>query len=558
MNYNTKPDHKKSIMWFHILVGLLMVYLGAEYHDAYGSCMNGYYLLLHLYLVYCLTLLSFFVFKDWARTICLICVSIICLSESLIGLKQILGFQTSNNYLFAVTGSFQNPGPYGGFMVVCISILWAYCVKERLDYKRTVRTKLLFYMSLIAAISGTIIFPLSHSRSSVLALGFSALLFVIGNEYIKQRIKRIHVKNGILLIVGLIVLIVGAYNLKKPSADGRFYIDRISLKAMSSGGMRGVGTGHFGGAYGDTQALEFKELIDERGKDNLDWTVIPEHERLIADCPDNSFNEYLNLGVEEGPIVMSFLIILLIVAITISYKRGTIWCYGLTALAVFACFSYPFHIRQFQIMLVILMGACISDGLFPVKDRTWIASIIPNAAIVVALLAMAPNLKDLKKYKEIDKAWRQVQFWNNNDYFDYVVEDCEDLFPYLRNDYNYLFIYGKSLNKIGDYEKSDHILKMGADISSDPMFWNIMGNNSLALGRYREAEERYIHAFLMVPNRLYPLCLLTKLYYAEGDFERARKMEKMVMEFKPKVESSTTRELRNEIADLISGMPEGF
>ena len=123
----------------------------------------------------------------------------------------------------------------------------------------------------------------------------------------------------------------------------------------------------------------------------------------------------------------------------------------------------------------------------------------------------------------------------------------------LEDNLQFLFAYGQSLNKTGQYEKSDSILKLGAEISSDPMFWNVMGNNSLALGRYREAEERYKHAFYMVPNRLYPLTLLAKLYHAEGDTVRFLDMAEKVETFVPKIENANTKRLREEIRDIKAG-----
>ncbi|MCQ2110293.1 MAG: hypothetical protein MJY79_02210 [Bacteroidaceae bacterium] len=100
---------------------------------------------------------------------------------------------------------------------------------------------------------------------------------------------------------------------------------------------------------------------------------------------------------------------------------------------------------------------------------------------------------------------------------------------------------------------SDSVLELGTQISSSPMFWNVMGKNSIALGRYREAEERYKHAFYMVPNRLYPLTLLAKLYHAEGDTVRFLDMAEKVETFVPKIENANTKRLREEIRDIKAG-----
>ena len=58
---------------------------------------------------------------------------------------------------------------------------------------------------------------------------------------------------------------------------------------------------------------------------------------------------------------------------------------------------------------------------------------------------------------------------------------------------------------------------------------------------------------LVVPNRLYPLFLLAKLYYIEGDTARFLDMTDRVESFIPKVESVNTERLREEIVKLKEG-----
>lgn len=157
-------------------------------------------------------------------------------------------------------------------------------------------------------------------------------------------------------------------------------------------------------------------------------------------------------------------------------------------------------------------------------------------------------------FKNDDFEWKGSLRWYRGGYFHYFVEDCDSMSIHNAEDMLHeeqlLFNYGHSLFLIGDYNRSDSILRLGTKISSDPMFWNILGNNSLAMGNFREAEACYKHAFYMVPNRLYPLNLLAKLYYEEGDTLRFLEMAEIVESFKPKVESVSTEELRLEIRDL--------
>ena len=251
-------------------------------------------------------------------------------------------------------------------------------------------------------------------------------------------------------------------------------------------------------------------------------------------------------GVEAGPIAMLLFIVLILYAIIVSYKQGTIWCYGMIAFAVFAMFSYPLHIIQFQILFPIILAACASSG----KSTTLTGKLIMTAFIIVLSVVLIGKIPEMKRHKQAEYAWKKAERWHTMEYYEYVVEDCTPLLEDMKYDYRFLFAYGQSLNKTGKYEKSDSILMLGAKISSDPMFWNVMGNNSLALGKYREAEECYKHAFYLAPNRLYPLTLLAKLYHDEGDTIRFLDMAKKVESFIPKVESVNTERLRSEIAEI--------
>ena len=483
--------------------------------------------------------------------------------ELLYGLSQLCGLLPSNHSLYSLTGSFDNPGPYGGFLAVCTSILTAYYVKHINDQKCNSISKLLYWSTSIIAIVAFIILPSTQSRSAILALGCGMILLVFGTERIRVKIKPFLKRYGLWLTLGLAIIGTSAYLFKKPSADGRLFMDKICIKAMCENGWKGAGIGHFGGAYGKAQASYFKKQIEENGKDDLDWRAINEHDRMTADCPDNAFNEYLFIGVEAGPIAMLLFIGIVVSSIIISFKRGTIWCYGLTTFAVFALFSYPLHVKQFQLLFPILLAACVSDrqqnaqkqkgdkeeSLF--KNKYNLVGIVTMIAILMTLSSIIIlKLPEAKLYKQAEAAWKKAERWHKMEYYEYVVEDCDTLFPYMKHDYRFLFAYGQSLNKTGNYEKSDSILRMGTEISSDPMFWNVMGNNSLALGNFREAEDRYKHAFYMVPNRLYPLYLLAKLYHTEGSDEDFLFMAEKIGSFKPKVESGNTERIRLEIMDM--------
>lgn len=560
-----KPQkHIPSTITHNLLSSMFAIYIIAITKPSFFGigwdlCLYPYFLFLFAYIV---VRILFSLSMKWAFAIVWIFIIFLCTKEMYLGVCQLLGLRSSNHSLYAITGSFQNPGPYGGFLAICISLLTAYHVKYNNQTQKHI-SKLLYWGASTIAIVALIILPSTQSRSAILALGCGMILLAFGTERIRVKIKPFLKRYGLWLTLGLAIIGAGAYLFKKPSADGRLFMDKICIKAMCENGWKGAGIGHFGGAYGKAQASYFKKQIEEKGKDDLDWRAINEHDRMTADCPDNAFNEYLFIGVEAGPITMLLFIGIIISAIIISFKRGTIWCYGMTAFAVFALFSYPLHVKQFQIIFPIILAACVSDRQQNAEDQSGdkeeslfknkynLAGII---TMVVFLLSLSTfiivKLPEVRLYKQAETAWKKAERWHNMEYYEYVVEDCDTLFPYMKNDYRFLFAYGQSLNKTGNYEKSDSILRMGTEISSDPMFWNVMGNNSLALGKYREAEDRYKHAFYMVPNRLYPLYLLAKLYHIEDDTTQFSYMVNRIELFKPKVKSAHTEHLLFEITEI--------
>ena len=487
-------------------------------------------------------------YSYWSKVSDYILLSIVVLffaKDVGLGVIQLLGYSKSVHVLKLITGSFDNPGPYGGFLAICISLLVAYCTKSKFSNPpKTLYDRIMKWIAESIVFVSIVLLPSTQSRAAVLSLGCSIIALIISIEKYRLLLK----KNLVWFILFVLLAGIGAYQFKKPSADGRMFINRISLNIMKENGLKGVGMGKYAGYYSEYQARFFREKMQE-GKNDLDWTAIKEHDRITADCPDNAFNEYFQIGVEAGLFVMLLFIALILYAITVSYKQGTIWCYGMIAFAVFAMFSYPLHIIQFQIMFPILLAACTSSG----KSATLSGKLIMTTLLIALSVFLIINIPEMKRYRHAESAWNKAERWHTMEYYEYVVEDCTPLIEDMKYDFRFLFAYGQSLNKTGRYEKSDSILMLGANISSDPMFWNVMGNNSLALGKYREAEERYKHAFYMVPNRLYPLALLAKLYHTEGDTVRFLNMAEKVETFVPKKESVNTESLRNEIAEIKLG-----
>lgn len=368
---------------------------------------------------------------------------------------------------------------------------------------------------------------------------FAISFFLLAMKVV--RVKNIVRKYGAYIALAVILVGMGTYLVKKPSADGRLLMARVCISMIKNAGVTGCGLGSFEGRYGEAQAVYFSQFLSD-DSDLADIDRIPQKMRMVADCPNYAFNEYLQLGVECGPIVMALVIIIIVSGIIVSYRKDSIWCYPMIVIATFSCFSYPFEVDLLLLLFTVFWASNTSG-----KDYSGVDSFFYTLMIVILVCVYNSydrevETKDSKylpfRLEELCRNRKRLYFVSSSAIQDGLYDEFE------------LFAYGKFLNSQNQYVKSDSILALGIQISSDPMFWNVMGNNSLAQGKFREAEERYKHAFYMVPNRLYPLYLLAKLYYTEGDSARFLKMADLIETFEPKIESIKTERLRSEIREI--------
>ena len=376
--------------------------------------------------------------------------------ETGLGILQIIGVCASSHSNFIMTGSFDNPGPYGGFIAIMLAILGAYVLLNRNVDKWY--EKVLVILSMISCVLCIIVLPASMSRAAWLALGVAALVFGLMELSLADWLRK-HKRCAIIASVLVMMVMTGVFFLKKDSAIGRLHIWNIELRSIANEPWTGHGKGSVLGVYGDMQA----EYFAEKNR--------PEIIKKVAGCPEYAFNEYLKVGVEYGIPAMLAVIAVLIGSIHLLLKSHSPLAYGLIVFSVFAFFSYP--------------------------------------------------LSAVKIKSEAEKDWESVRYLSGMELYADAADEYAPLYENLKDNYRYLYDYGYALFKCGRYTESNKILKEGSKISSDPMFYNIMGRNNEALGFFREAESNYWHSHHMAPCRIYPLSLLMNLKIKIGSNQEA-------------------------------------
>lgn len=509
------------------------------------------------------TYLSFRVlFSSWRYAeIGLFVVLCVCGSfEAVTGIKQALGMQSSEHHLFGVTGTFFNPGPYSGYLAIIFAAAFGY-IALRYKYAsnlfarfknlkglsfRRVLWALCFVAATVTAVTILVILPSTMSRAALVAVVASVaaillserrMIFPHAIDYIRK-----HKKKCITIGMALVLLLgggaYGIYAVKKDSADGRLLMWKISVKVVLDNPLTGVGPGYFRGAYGDTQAEYFCSV--ERS----------ETEKKIAGSPEYGFNEYLQIGVETGMLGLVLFLVLVVTAFWRLFRNRSSYAFGLIALLVFAFFSYPFSILPLKVLLVLFLGAAGSQRTgrrLAKSGEMALVGIILAAGMVVALLLIKPFEDRIGAVKE----WRACRQWYSMEYYSYVLEDYPELFPLMKENPAFLFEYGRSLHMEREYQESLNILYLATSQSADPMIYNVIGNNHKMLNEYDLAAKAYSKAHYMVPHRVYPFYLQAKMYAEIGDAENAVYYSRRVLDMTPKIESPATREMRQEMEELL-------
>lgn len=423
--------------------------------------------------------------------------------ESIYGLTQVFGVNASRHAAFVLTGHFDNPGPYGGFIAITMSVSAAYLLKYRCCRKGWYR-ETLFILAALSFVLGILVLPASMSRTAWLALFLSVVILIASDKKIMHNLRQW--KKWLMPSFVFLALVFGVmvFCIKPDSAIGRLHIWRIELLSMIHNPM-GTGVGTALGTYGKEQELFFREYLG----------TVSDRVVRVAGCPEYPFNEFLGIGMEYGWMGMLCFVSLVLAVLFILHKRRSVLEAGLIAWCVFAMASYPLSVPQTSILFLFFVAAAIPQRKVPFLVNV----ILISCAVVIVSLSI---------------------FWGW--YKDFRIID--------RGLYRDLYKQGYSFYQDGEYAKSIEILERGAAISSDPVFHVVIGRCHEALGEYDVAEKEYIKAYYMVPCRIYPLVRLMRLKLKEGDYSQAMEVCQKIISIPVVEKHNTMMQLHEEVVTV--------
>lgn len=466
--------------------------------------------------------------------------------EAVIGLGQLYGFFPSGHYLFKTTGTFLNPGPYGGFIALMFPLTLHYWLYFRK------RKKILRYVFLSIGMVCLLVFPATLSRTAWGAAAIGCMLVAIYETGITDKLKDLYQKyrkRAVLCIVLFCLLsggvIYGIYQFKKDSANGRLFIWKITALAIQNTSLKGVGLGGFPAAYAQSQINYFKEK---------EASAIEKH---VAGSPEYAFNEYLRIFLEQGIAggILFLFLTSLIIRRGIKNKHtgaaGSFLC-----LSVFAIASYPYYLWEFLVVWVLLATICVSQTKPPSSEssKNRRISIFTLFAVFILIASLSICVAQWYFYHRASKEWEKIRPFYTMKAYSKIIDDYIRLYPQLNHDPKFVFEYAVTLNAEKRHEQADSILSRGLQISCDPMFYNVKGRNYHEMGAYRKAEACYMNATYLIPERIYPYYLLTKLYADSAAGYPAEKMQwaaSIVLKKEAKVHSTAIDEMRDEVRKIL-------
>lgn len=451
-------------------------------------------------------------------------------SEAILGLRQLYGFATSGHSMYALTGSFFNPGPYSGYLAMILPVcLYQWLVCGRRGGRVVAGGVMLLIFCVL---------PAGMSRSAWLAAGVSCLCVYAWHMDWTDKFRLLwqQQRQRVVMVVvgGFCVLLLAGYLLfvlKPDSARGRLFMWKITCRAIAEKPLTGYGIHNFAAAYGNAQETYFA------AGDYEPW------EERVAGSPEYAFNEYLQAAVELGIPLAVCLLVVVVLCLYRGVRKGRYGiCGAILSLMIFSFSSYPLQLPVFIVTFGGLLVAC----LFGADRWQWL-----GVAVSVGIIG-GFRLKNDLQVEQACREWMNARVLYSAGAYQSAEKEYGRLYPLLRDRASFLFEYGHGLHKQQQFSKSNRILKEALQRSCDPMILNVIGKNYQQMGDCLSAEDWFIRSTHRLPGRIYPYYLLAKLY-AEPGFrqpDKFEKMKRMVLTKEPKVHSTAIRQMREEIKKI--------
>lgn len=373
-----------------------------------------------------------------------------------------------------------------------------------------------------------------YFQSRAFAFGFLFSTFTVYALSNKKSFKII--ASSIFILSTALVLLV--FFIKSDSSLGRVLIYKVSIQIFQDNFLLGIGLGNFQEVYLYQQANYFsKEIYTNK-------------ELLLADNTHYAFNDYWQFIIEIGIVgfvIVGVLFYLLgkLVLKSIRSKKH-VWLTAnvvslLIAVLIAALFTHIFEQLQYQATVVL----CITYLCLINIRKKWCNITILSISF---LFLLAIGFKGMETYR-INNNYNTAL----NLYIAGLKKECkielQKITPIKDNKRAVLYLQILMSSYHLNYEKE--ILKLLAQYPNANTY-KMLGDFYLFNGKIKAAENAYLTAINMVPNRFLPRQSLLRLYISQKKDTEAEKVANKIISLSIKIGSSQVNSIKQEAIDFLN------
>ena len=436
--------------------------------------------------------------------------------QACIGIGQYGNILPSGHPAFKITGSFFNPGPYGGY--VAISMITGMEIWKRNRFR--LKDKGSIFLFLLLLLSGVLI--LSDSRAAWTAVIVAACVMYIERPF-RHSCRKKHYK--VITIIFIILFIGLSYLYKRDSADARLLTWSASLSMFFDSPLIGHGIGSFPAKFMLYQA----NFLDARP--NSDYSLMADNNLL-------AFNEYIRLACEQGITGLLLFLIVTGKALLHSGRKAIPFRHGLIGLAVFAFFSYPASIFPLKLYFPLFVG--LSAKYAPCSFRF---SFRPVFKCLCLLLLILCCLFDLRTHSVYRKAFGAL---GKGTYLKVPFDDKEWLYLYMRHNRCFLYLLSEQFLKNDCPEKTLIVKKHLLRIAPTSSLLCDIGMLHLQKHDVDSAKRNFQFALRMTPNHITPAYGLFLAAKESGEKEQRLLWAQRIMNMPVRIVNSMVLKAKNE------------
>jgi len=497
---------------------------------------------------------------------------LLVLIECIICLLQQFSIVPSANNLFKVTGSNNNPNVTAMFLAMAVPTLLLVLFHSKRLFQ------ILASISLLLCISSLV---LLQCRSAFIGTTVGAALIINHEFQLVEKIKNRYGKVAIIISggVGFVLAIIAflfLYQSKKASSDGRMFIWKISLQAITQKPFFGSGYGQFEHDYNLQQAKYFAS------------GNAAQQEILSADYVHMSYNEFLE-NLFEGGIIGLVLFIGFLIALLISTKANLdntssqlpkgvrltksdtinsnsfgnrFFAYaGIASFVVMSIFNFTVQALPVRAILILYAGVCCVHcknviTFERIGIRKWNIFSISSFkdAILFKLGITAFTLFIFFKILTLSKAYHLCKtLLNSENELDNkeTIQQMASMKIDLAQSTFYWRGYGNILMRTKHVDAAIEKYKNALVFSSNPDLYMDMGNCLSKRLRFDEAIKAYTIASFIEPHRFAPKFGLMKIYGFAKDTIHEKAIAQQIVDMKPKVESEKVDNYKKEAKKIL-------